>query len=149
MTESPAPIKHSIFTDVPESRRRNMSAIKGRNTKPELTLRRLLHRMGYRFRLHQRDLPGTPDLVFPSRRTIVFVHGCFWHRHVGCRNAVLPATRREFWDAKLTENVSRDARNIARLEAAGWHTIVIWECAIENDPAGAAGQVRVALEIPP
>lgn len=122
-----------------------MSAIKGKNTSPEMALRRLLHRMGCRYRLHRPDLPGTPDLVFPGQKTAVFVHGCFWHRHAGCPNAVVPKTRAAFWESKLAANVRRDARNIECLEASGWRTIVVWECAIEADPTAVAEQVRGAL----
>lgn len=119
---------------IPESRRRNMQAIRGKDTKPELVVRRLLHGMGYRYRLHDRRLPGTPDLVFPSRKAVVEVRGCFWHRHgdPGCPNSKLPATRREWWEAKLEGNVARDARNVAALEALGWRVLVLWECRIHR-----------------
>jgi DNA mismatch endonuclease, patch repair protein len=112
----------------PEQRSRNMRAIKGRDTGPELTVRRLLHAMGYRFRLHRRDLPGRPDIVLPGRRMAVFVHGCFWHRH-RCRfGCVEPATRPEFWRAKFAANVARDRRAVRALQQAGWRVIVVWEC---------------------
>ncbi|MCJ2084301.1 very short patch repair endonuclease [Methylobacterium sp. J-090] len=105
-----------------------MGRIKGKDTKPEMIVRRLAHRLGYRFRLHRRDLPGSPDLVFPSRRKVVFVHGCFWHRHPGCRRASTPSTRRTFWQAKFDRNVERDIRQEIELMAAGWEVLVIWEC---------------------
>ncbi|WP_081688849.1 very short patch repair endonuclease [Inquilinus limosus] len=117
------------FTDVPEARRRNMSAIRARDTKPEYVVRRLLHRLGYRFRLHRKDLPGRPDIVLPSRRKVILVHGCFWHRH-GCRNSVLPRARREWWEAKLRRNAERDESNLKELCELGWSPLVVWECEI-------------------
>jgi DNA mismatch endonuclease (patch repair protein) len=105
-----------------------MANIRGKDTKPEIVVRRLLHKMGYRFRLHRKDLPGTPDIVFPGRKALIFVHGCFWHQHEGCRFAVLPATRRSFWENKLSGNVSRDRRAVTALRRAGWRVSVIWEC---------------------
>lgn len=116
------------WKDVPDARRRTMAAIKGKDTKPELALRRLLHGMGYRYRLHRRDLPGTPDIVFPSRRKVIEVRGCFWHQHHGCRRARLPATREGYWLPKLARNVERDCENEARLTARGWGQLVVWEC---------------------
>lgn len=118
------------MTDVlsEEQRRRNMAAIRSTNTKPELRVRRALHAAGLRYRLHVRGLPGTPDLVFPSRRVVVFVHGCFWHQHSRCRNATMPASRPEFWGAKLAANAERDRRQQRALRRLGWHVIVIWEC---------------------
>lgn len=104
-----------------------MAAIRGRDTKPELRLRRLLHASGYRFRLQRRDLPGRPDIVFPGRRKAIFVHGCFWHQH-GCRNSVLPKARAEWWAEKLERNVARDAAAVAGLEALGWQVLTVWEC---------------------
>lgn len=105
-----------------------MARVKSKDTTPELKVRREAHRQGFRFRLHRRTLPGSPDLVFPSRRLAVFVHGCFWHRHTGCRHCTTPKTRREFWDAKFAANVERDARNEVALREIGWSTSVIWEC---------------------
>ncbi|KAB1069983.1 DNA mismatch endonuclease Vsr [Methylobacterium planeticum] len=105
-----------------------MQRIRGKNTKPELLVRRLIHSMGYRFRLHRRDLPGRPDLVFPSRRKVIFVHGCFWHRHLGCKKASTPTTRRDFWQTKFAQNVERDARKERELQQAGWDVFVVWEC---------------------
>ena len=117
----------------PERRSWNMSRIKGRDTGPELRLRSLLHRAGFRFRLHARDLPGKPDIVLPKYHTVIFVHGCFWHRHEGCRNATTPSTRAEFWQAKFDGNVDRDNRNRAALEAAGWTVMTVWECELKAD----------------
>lgn len=112
----------------PEQRSRNMRAIKGRDTTPELTVRRLLHAMGYRFRLQRRDLPGRPDIVLPRHRVAVFVHGCFWHRHRCRYGCVEPATRPEFWRAKFAANVARDRRAVRALRRAGWRVLVVWEC---------------------
>lgn len=105
-----------------------MSRIRGQNTKPELIVRRLAHRLGYRFRLHRRDLPGTPDLVFPGRRKVLFVHGCFWHRHSGCRFAYQPKSNVSRWKAKFEGNVARDIRVRKALEQAGWSVLTVWEC---------------------
>ena len=112
----------------PEARSRNMAKIRGRDTKPELRVRRVAHALGLRFRLQRRDLPGTPDLVFPGRRIALFVHGCFWHRHPGCRFAYTPKSRIAFWQAKFDGNVARDRRKEDDLRAAGWTPVVIWEC---------------------
>lgn len=123
-----------------------MAAIKGRNTHPELRVRRLLHRLGYRFRLHRRDLPGTPDIILPGRRVAIFVHGCFWHRH-GCSNSVLPRTRTEWWEAKLNRTVERDAQNIASLEELSWNVLVLWECML-GDEADLQARLSAALGAP-
>ncbi len=109
-----------------------MSRIRGKDTKPELRVRSQLHRMGYRFRLHRKDLPGRPDIVLPKYDTIIFVHGCFWHRHKGCRFAYTPKTRVEFWETKFEQNVRRDRRNEAALRKRGWRIIRIWECETES-----------------
>lgn len=135
------------WPDVPEARRRVMRANTGRDTKPELALRHLLHGLGYRFRLHRRDLPGSPDLVFPSRRKVVFVHGCYWHGHEGCRRANTPKTNAGFWSAKIEANRARDARNLARLEAAGWQSLIVWECEL-GDPDRVVQRSRVFLGAP-
>jgi DNA mismatch endonuclease (patch repair protein) len=119
-----------------ERRSWNMSQIKGRNTRPELRLRSLLHRAGFRFRLHAKQLPGRPDIVLPKYRTAIFVHGCFWHRHPGCGNTTTPSTRREFWQEKFDGNVRRDARNRAALEATGWTVVTVWECELKTDAEG-------------
>ncbi len=112
----------------PESRSRMMAGIRGGNTKPEMLVRRAIFSAGFRFRLHRRDLPGTPDIVLPRWRVAVFVHGCFWHQHTNCRFSKLPATRPEFWRTKLEGNVRRDDRSVAALCAAGWRVLVVWEC---------------------
>ncbi len=112
------------------TRSRMMSGIKGKNTKPELLVRRYLHGRGLRYRLHVKRLPGTPDLVLPKYRTVVFVHGCFWHQHKGCRYATIPKTRQEFWLEKLTANCSRDLANEIKLGELGWRVVTIWECEV-------------------
>ncbi|KQU01844.1 endonuclease [Methylobacterium sp. Leaf469] len=114
-----------------------MASVRSANTKPERIVRSVLHAMGYRYRLHRRDLPGRPDIVFPSRRKVIDVRGCFWHRHPdpACRNAVLPRTRTEFWSQKLGANVARDERNVRRLVELGWDTLVLWECQLSDPPA--------------
>ena len=118
------------MTDIVDSKRRSelMAGIRTRDTAPELAVRRIAHRMGWRFRLHRKDLPGRPDLVFPRHRLVVFVHGCFWHRHEGCRYASTPKSRIAFWTEKFATNVARDARQEAALSALGWRVLVIWEC---------------------
>ena len=105
-----------------------MSRIRSGNTLPERTVRSLLHGMGLRFRLHRRDLPGTPDIVLPGRRTVIFVHGCFWHHHAGCPDAATPRTRRAFWLSKFRDNRRRDSRNQRELTRLGWKVLTIWEC---------------------
>jgi DNA mismatch endonuclease (patch repair protein) len=111
-----------------------MSRIKGRDTVPELAVRKLAHSHGFRFRLHRRDLPGTPDLTFPKAKKVVLVHGCFWHHHQDskCRNSAIPKTRREWWIAKLTANVERDKRNLRDLQNNGWEVLTIWECEVRS-----------------
>jgi DNA mismatch endonuclease (patch repair protein) len=114
-----------------EQRRLNMSRIRGRDTKPEMTIRRGLHALGLRYRLHARTLPGRPDLVFPRYRTAVFIHGCFWHAH-GCALCKAPATRQDFWRRKLAGNAARDREAIAGLHSGGWRVLIIWECAMRG-----------------
>ncbi|SFZ80820.1 T/G mismatch-specific endonuclease [Devosia enhydra] len=109
-----------------------MAGIKGGNTKPERDLRAALHARGFRYRLHAKSIVGRPDLVFPKYRAVVFVHGCFWHRHEGCRYATTPATRPEFWEAKFAENVARDARVQAELLSLSWRVATVWECALKR-----------------
>jgi len=109
-----------------------MSRIKGQNTKPELVVRSLLHRLGYRFRLHRATLPGKPDIVLPRFKTVIFVHGCFWHRHKDCRFAYTPKSRTDFWLKKLGSNVIRDIQVTSDLEILGWRVITIWECELRD-----------------
>lgn len=116
-----------------------MRAVKSRDTTPEMVVRRIVHALGFRYRLHRRDLPGAPDLVFPGRRKVVFVHGCFWHGHDCPRGARAPKTNADYWRAKITRNVARDARNAQALADAGWHVLTVWEC---ETPKGK----RAALE---
>jgi len=115
-----------------DQRSAQMAKIRKTDTKPEMVVRRMVHAMGYRYRLHRRDLPGTPDLVFPGRRKIIEVQGCFWHQHPGCRLAKLPATRPDYWLPKLARNQARDVANRAALEAAGWSVLYVWECEIDE-----------------
>jgi DNA mismatch endonuclease, patch repair protein len=115
-----------------------MRAVRGKHTKPEMVVRKAAHRLGLRFRLHRKDLPGRPDLVFPKWRTVVFVNGCFWHGHDGCRRAKLPSSNVAFWREKLSANVERDQRNYRELSKLGWHVEVIWQCDISDDEAAAA-----------
>ena len=110
-----------------------MSRIRGRDTVPEKRVRSLLHRLGFRFTLRNQKLPGRPDIVLKSRKTAIFVHGCFWHRHGGCKNAVLPKTRAEFWLAKLSGNVARDKENSIALKRQGWKVLTVWECEVEDE----------------
>ena len=118
-------------------RSRMMASIRGKDTKPEILVRRYLHGRGFRYSLARRDLPGRPDLVLARYNAVVFVHGCFWHGHAGCRFATMPATRRDFWKAKLTANASRDERVERELQSAGWRVAVVWECALRQKPSGA------------
>ena len=112
-----------------------MSRIKGKNTKPELLVRSLIHRMGFRFRLHSKDLPGKPDIVLRKHKTVIFVHGCFWHRHRNCRKSTVPKTNTETWIAKFRENQKRDALNEKKIRELGWKLIKIWECETEDKSA--------------
>jgi DNA mismatch endonuclease (patch repair protein) len=117
------------------TRSRMMSGIRSANTKPEMKLRKSLHARGFRFRLHDRKLPGTPDIVLPRWKAVIEVRGCFWHRHEGCRYATTPATRPEFWKGKFNANLERDRRNELALTSAGWRVAIVWECAVRSyDP---------------
>ena len=116
-----------------ERRSWNMSRIRGKDTKPEIIVRSILHRMGYRFRLHRKDLPGKPDIVLPKYNTVIFVHGCFWHRHKGCKFAYTPKSRVDFWKAKFDGTVARDKHNRKQLEAMGWDVEIIWECEVKDE----------------
>ncbi|AXA74359.1 very short patch repair endonuclease [Achromobacter xylosoxidans] len=118
-----------------ETRSRMMSNIRGKNTAPERAVRKAAHALGYRFRLHRKDLPGSPDLVFPSRNTAIFVHGCYWHRHEGCRYCYTPKSNVDFWTQKFNRNVARDERVREELEQRGWRVITIWECETINKDA--------------
>ncbi|MDE0627224.1 MAG: DNA mismatch endonuclease Vsr [Bryobacterales bacterium] len=122
----------------PAKRSEIMSRIRGRDTKPELLVRRIAHGLGFRFRLHRKDLPGRPDIVFPRYRAVILVHGCFWHRHPDCRFASNPKTRVEYWQKKFEGNVLRDRRNERALTDLGWRTMVIWECETKDTEAVAA-----------
>lgn len=119
----------------PEHRSWNMARIRGRNTSPERAVRSLLHRLGFRFRLHRKDLPGRPDIVLAKRRKVILVHGCFWHRHSGCKYAYMPKTRTEFWEKKFEKNIARDRDVIASLVEAGWGVLVVWECELRDVPS--------------
>jgi DNA mismatch endonuclease, patch repair protein len=125
----------------PEKRSAVMARIRSRDTKPELIVRSLLHRAGTRFSLRRKDLPGKPDIVLPKYNTVIFVHGCFWHRHKGCKVATMPKSRTAFWQAKFDANVERDRRNQRALKKAGWQVIVLWECEVMRDPFAAVGKV--------
>lgn len=115
-----------------QTRSRMMAGIRGKNTKPEMVVRRALHAEGFRYRLHVASLPGRPDIVLPKHRAVVLVHGCFWHRHEGCRFATTPATRSEFWEEKFRQNVVRDRKSEQALRALGWRVATLWECDIRN-----------------
>lgn len=116
----------------PARRSENMRRIRSRDTSPERVLRKLIHSLGYRFRLHRKDLPGKPDLVFPGRNKVIFIHGCFWHLHSGCREGRVPSSRGEYWGPKLARNKSRDAQNACALLEDGWDVLVVWECELKN-----------------
>jgi len=119
-------------TTTDPERSRVMRAVKGKDTAPEMSVRRMLHKLGYRYRLHRKDLPGKPDLVFPGRNAVIFVHGCFWHGHDCKRGARIPKTNTEYWTEKICRNVKRDAQAIKDLEAAGWRVFVVWECDLRD-----------------
>jgi DNA mismatch endonuclease (patch repair protein) len=126
--------------ETPEQRSRIMRAVKGADTAPEMTVRRLIHGMGFRFRLHRKDLPGKPDIVLPRLRMVIFVNGCFWHGHECVRGARVPKANAEYWRAKIARNIQRDAANIAALEATGWRAAVVWECQLKE-----LGKVKTQL----
>ncbi|WP_337995906.1 very short patch repair endonuclease [Oleispirillum naphthae] len=133
MDRFPADKRHAI-----------MRAVKGKNTKPELIVRRMLHRLGFRFRLHRPDLPGRPDVYLPKHRTAIFVNGCFWHGHEGCKRATIPATRTEFWAAKISANKERDRKTVASLEQVGIRVLVVWTCEM-RDESMLENRLRSAL----
>ena len=122
------------MTDHVDQRQRslNMAAVHSKNTKPEIAVRRIVHMMGYRYRLHDPKLPGKPDLVFSSRCKTIFVHGCFWHRHNGCRYTTTPKTRTDFWEAKFRTNVARDRRIRRELKKMGWAVLTVWQCELKK-----------------
>ncbi|MCP4546385.1 MAG: DNA mismatch endonuclease Vsr [bacterium] len=121
----------------PKRRSWNMSRIRDKNTIPELMVRSILHRLGFRFRINRKDLPGKPDIVLPKYRTVIFVHGCYWHRHKGCKYATTPSNNRELWLRKFKDNTARDRRNLRELKRLDWNVEVIWECDIRKDPVRA------------
>ncbi len=125
-------------------RSENMRAIRGKDTQPEKAVRSIVHRLGYRFRLHRADLPGKPDLVFPVRRKVIFVHGCFWHSH-NCKSGLIPHSNQEFWKVKLQRNQARDSKNIENLHEQGWDSLVIWECEL-RDFAAVIAKIKRFLD---
>lgn len=133
--------------EIDPRRSANMAKIGPRDTGPELAVRRTLHRLGYRFRLHRRDLPGKPDVVLPRHRTIFLIHGCFWHRHPGCRFAYSPKSRVDFWEGKFQRNVARDRKVEQELREQGWTVQVVWECET-RDPAALETKLRHLLGVP-
>jgi DNA mismatch endonuclease, patch repair protein len=118
-----------------EERSALMGRVRSKNTKPEIVIRRFVHGHGYRFRLHRKNLPGSPDLVFPSLKKAIFVHGCFWHRHEGCKMTTTPNTQKSFWHKKFNSNTQRDKKNISDLKEMGWSVFIVWECEAKNMPA--------------
>lgn len=116
----------------PSQRSWNMSRIRSQNTKPERVVGSLLHRMGFRYRLYRRDLPGTPDIVFTKHKSVIFVHGCFWHRHEGCKGATTPTTNIEYWTTKFAKNIERDNKNQQQLKQMGWRVILVWQCELND-----------------
>lgn len=129
----------------PAQRSERMSRIRGKDSQPELALRRVLHRLGLRYRLHAKELPGKPDLVFPRHKAVVFVHGCFWHRHEGCNIATTPKSNTPFWVEKFEKNVARDSRVAATLRDLGWRVFVVWECELSPSKAEATGSALAAM----
>ncbi len=123
-----------------------MSRVKGRDTKPEIVVRSIIHRMGFRFRLHQRDLPGTPDIVLPRHKKVVLIHGCFWHSHKGCSRSKRPTTNVEFWNSKIEGNIERDKRSCRSLRRMGWKVLVVWQCETRN-PEKLLGKLERFLDV--
>lgn len=128
-----------VFTA--KERSRIMARVRGKDTAPELAIRSMVHRLGYRFRLHQRKLPGNPDIVLPCHKKIILVHGCFWHGHKRCKHAARPKSNRRYWNKKIDRNIERDRRNRRKLRAMGWDVLTLWECDIKNIE-GAAQEIR-------
>ena len=139
------------MTDIVDkaTRSRMMSGIGGKNTRPEIALRRAMHAIGLRYRLHRKDLPGKPDIVMQGRKVAIFVHGCFWHRHEGCRFATTPTTRPEFWKDKFASNTGRDQKNVVQLLELGWRVATVWECALRKagSPEAAARHIAEWLDV--
>jgi len=131
--------------DVFDKRTRSeiMSKIRSKDTKPEMLVRRFLHRNGFRYRLHAKDLPGKPDIVLPKYKSIVFVHGCFWHSHAGCRRANTPSSNKDYWVAKLKKNKDKDIRDQEKLSSSGWRVVVVWECSLSTIDKRRAGLERL------
>jgi len=123
-----------------------MSRIQGKNTRPEILLRSMLHRAGFRFRIHDKKLPGRPDIVLPRYRSVIFVNGCFWHRHPSCKEATVPSTRTDFWLEKFIQTVKRDSKKTAELETAGWQVLVVWECELKKQPQDVLSKVIIMLK---
>ena len=134
--------RHDKFS--PEKRSEIMSRVRSGNTEPERAVRSALHKRGYRFRIHSKSLPGSPDIVLPKYKTAIFVHGCFWHQHPNCRKATIPRTNTEKWEKKLSRNVSRDEKALSDLTALGWFPIVIWECELKKD---LEGQINALIDV--
>ena len=132
------------MTDTISEERRswNMSRIKSKNTKPECIIRSLLHRMGYRFRIHRKDLPGNPDIVMPKYNTVIFVHGCFWHRHKNCKRATTPKSNVEYWGNKFSKNIKRDITYQKELKSLGWKVLVVWECELNKNIEMIANKIQ-------
>lgn len=124
-----------------------MSKISGKNTKPEMTLRKLLHGLGYRYSLHRKDLPGNPDMILTKYRTAVFINGCFWHGHKNCKASKLPTTRQKFWEKKISDNVDRDKKNTKKLKSMGWKVIIVWQCQLRNQILQEKTIKRITKEI--
>ncbi|TRW96326.1 DNA mismatch endonuclease Vsr [Paracoccus sp. M683] len=124
----------------------NMSRIRGKNTRPEIVLRSHMHRAGFRYRLHDKKLPGRPDLVLPKHKTAIFVNGCYWHRHKGCPKATTPKSNTDFWSKKFEATVARDARKTSELILSGWRVITVWECELESDPVSLVEGLRSQLK---
>lgn len=128
------------------TRSKIMKSVPQKNTKPEIRLRKALHGMGFRYRLHDKKLPGSPDLVFPKHKAVIFVHGCFWHRH-GCKQTTTPSTRKDFWENKFKANIERDSQNVSDLEEVGWRVMVVWECELKKTgPIGLFEKIKTFLK---
>lgn len=138
-------VKYQMDRITSAERSAQMSLVKSKNTGPELVVRKLAHSLGYQYRLHGAGLPGKPDLVFAKRKKVVFVHGCFWHRHAGCRRATTPATNLDYWLPKFERTVERDGQNIDELSSLGWSALVVWECELKNT-GDLANKLRAFLD---